>query len=68
MLLLRNKDQQKKNLLQVRRRNGALVNCKVTTARHHDREPGSCAVCVLPANKLSLQELNQLIKMELLTS
>jgi len=44
---------------QVRPHNGAYVNCKLTTEWHQDRENGSlCSVNVLPANKLSLQELS----------
>jgi len=44
------------------------VNCRFSTAWHQNSEPGFCAVCVVPANKLLLQEINQLIGIELLTS
>jgi len=31
-----------------------MVNCKLITAWHHNSEPGSCAVSVIPGNKLSV--------------
>ena len=48
--------------------NSRWIRSQARHAWHQDREPGCCAVCVLPASKLSLQELNQLIEIALLTS
>ena len=46
-----------------------LVNCKLITACYQNSERDSCAMCsvsVISANKLSLPELPQLIKIKLL--
>jgi len=45
-----------------------LVNCKLITVRYENSEPDSCAVCVISANKLSFQELTELIRTKQLTS
>jgi len=42
-------------------KDGTSVNCKPITAWHYNCEPDSCAMWVSYQQKLSLQELNQLI-------
>jgi len=71
MLLLRNKDQQKNNLLA----SFATCLCRQMSElqAYHCMTPEQrtwlkCSVSVIPGNKLSLQELSQLIGIELLTS
>ena len=77
MLLLHNKDQQQNNSRTFRSRfsqpapagKGAdMMNCKLTTAWHENIEPVALVQSVISAKKLPLQEINQLIGIEMLTS
>jgi len=71
VLLSRNKDQQQRYpLASSATQWNRQVNCKLT---HYCMTRGPCmnlilAQCVLPENKLSMQQLHLLIETELLTS